>query len=75
MKKNLDNMKIHVGDLKSEQDDQIQILDLLTVYASQLDALELTEHEAYLALPKSFSKNALIHYQARCRRHQVTQEQ
>ena len=64
MRNNLDNLRIHVGDLTFYLEDPILLLDFLAVYASQADKLESTEHEAYLSLPKCLSKNALIHYRA-----------
>lgn len=53
---------MHVGDLKFDPEDPTFILNFLAVYSSQNNALGLSEHEAYRALPYFLSKNALDHF-------------
>ena len=63
----MERLRTHVGDLKFDPEDPIQVLEFLEVYASQAEALDLSENEAFLALPKFLSQNELIHYRAAVR--------
>ena len=49
MKKYLENLSIHVDELKLEPEDTAQTLDVLAVYSSQADTVKLKLYKAFFA--------------------------